>query len=191
MSISLVLQGVRDYLRAEYQWRPEECGVTPNAEPIPTAGQFFVGIEQSGVETGLESTDSLKETFTVEIGIWRRAGSRPPDRFGTLHLPSDLYLANAHTLHELQRKVVVSINGQGGLHKNYRFLTFLNSLFGLPNLDDGPDFTTPLQWLGGQMRPEGIQAGQNDNGPAFIGYRLRFRGLLREQLLRGSRSNPG
>lgn len=189
MSISLVLQGVRDYLRAEYQWRQNECAVTTNAEPIPTAGDFFIGVEQVGVETGQEATDSLKEAFTVEVGVWRRAGSRPPDRFGELRMPSDLYLANMHTLHELQRKVVVSSAGAGGLHKNYRFRTFVNSLFGLPNLDDGPEFTTPLYWLGGALRPEGVEVGEG--GPAFFGYRLRFRGMLREQILRGDRSNPG
>ncbi len=192
MSMGMALEGIRDYLRREYEWDHNQCGVQLETLPPATAAQFFIGLDDAGCIGGDPQTDSLKETLEIEIGIWRRAGDKPSDRKGQLKLPHDMYLGKVYTLTDLERLVMVpkASSAGGGLHKNYRLLQYINQKFELPNEESGPGFVTPLNFAGyGRLETRTIEGG---SGPiAFYGRKLRFRGLTREQLLRGSRSTTG
>lgn len=185
MSMSLALHGIVQWFRTKNGWKENECGAQYDATPqLFEAGQFYVAVDDGGVGTGNETTDSLKEILDITIGIWRRSEHLSQrDRKGVLKDPIDKYLIGAYTLADLDRSVIVP--KYNGLHNNYTFLTYLNSYFGLPNEDDGASFIRPLNYKGrGRMETFGV-----DDGGSVItwyGYRLRFRGLDREQKLRNT-----
>jgi hypothetical protein len=73
---------------------------------------------------------------------------------------------------------------KGGLHKNYGFLTFVNTLFGLPDDDLGAAFMDPLNFRGFSRFESIAIPGQSTDPDVFYGRRLRFRGLKRIQKVR-------
>lgn len=182
MSMPLALEHVEEWLRAKNGWDHRLCGVQYDALPALDAGDFFVGIDDGGTEVGNELTDSIKETLTLTIGIWRRpehVGHR--DQRGSLKLPEDRYLLQTYTLHDLERMIMLP--RLNGLHANYSFLTSLNTRYNLPHAEQGAAFNRPLFFKGrGRMDVHGVDSG--DSTQSWYGYRLRFRGLDREQKLR-------
>lgn len=186
----MVLHGVRDYLRQQYAWTAKECGVQRDAIPPGTAGNYYIAIDDTGVDGTAADNDHLRESFNLEIGVWRRSGGKPDDRLGHLKLPDDIYLANVLSLTDLERRVLVSKNNTGGLHQNWSLWTYINSLFGLPSDTDGPGFTGALSFRG-FSRLEGVALADTAGVPAFYGRRLRFSGLERTQIIRGSRATTG
>lgn len=181
----LVLEFVQHWFRSKYGWKPEHCGVQELALPSIGARSWYVAFDDGGVEAGPEETDSLKETVTITIGIWKQPEHLMADQRGTLKLPHDKYLLGAYTLGELEQKVKVERtvhNGLFGLHKNYLFMNALNEYHNLPDFNLGATFTKPFYYAGrGTMETMGYSDG-SPTPQAWYGYRLRFRGLLREQL---------
>lgn len=182
MSSALALEHMQEWLRDKNGWKQNQCGVQADAMPALDAEDFYVAIEDTGIETGNEATDSIKEIYSFQIGIWKRAEHLGiKDLRGQLKLPQDQYVVQAYTLHDLERAVMVS--GANGFHANYSFLESLNFRYNLPDSTLGAAFNRPLFYKGrGRMEPMGVDDGNSTK--AWYGYRLRFRGLDREQKLR-------
>lgn len=190
MSMALALEYTAEWYRDKYGWDHTQCGVQINAyPPIGSMSPFFIGIDDAGVETGADSTDSLKEVLTIVVGIWRRPEHIQKSIRGNLKLPQDKYLIGAWTLHDLERAVVIhktvggaTAEGKHGLHANYVFMDGLNQRYNLPG-QYGAEFKFPFMYRGrGSMESIAIEGSQDPT--AYYGYRLRFRGLAREQKLR-------
>lgn len=192
MSMALVLEHTQEYLREKYGWKPNQCGVSFRSEPqLQDAGDFYVAIEDNGVEAGNVETDSLKEICNITVGIWRRPEHLVRDMRGNLSLQFDKYLIGAWTLHQLERAIMVhkTIAGTAslfGLHANYTFLSELNARYNLPSEDNGAKFITPLFYRGRSPMETVALDSTGDSINAWFGYKLRFRGLSREQKLRGT-----
>lgn len=188
MSMAMALEYITEYCRDTFGWKVNECGVQYDAQPAMDAGQFYVAFDDAGVEGGSDNTDSLKETLNITIGIWRRPSYLMKDKRGQLKLPHDLYILGAYTLNDLERMLIVhnSANSEKkGLHNNYGFLSNLNTRYNLPNSEYGASFLTPLNYRGrGRMESIATESGAGTDVQAWLGYRLRLRGLMREQKLR-------
>jgi len=190
MSMSLALEHCQQWFREQNDWKNNECGVNYDALPmLQDAGQFYVAIDDGGVETGNETTDSILEVLTLTIGIWRRKEHLTQrDRLAQLKLPSDKYLLGSWTLSDLERTVLLP--RFNGLHTNYAFLEGLNTRYNLPSEDYGARFYRPLIYKGrGRMETFGVDDGGAEQ--IWYGYRLRFRGLHREQKLRSINDAQG
>lgn len=189
MGMAMALEYIQEYLRATYGWQPNECGVQEDALPSLHAGNFYVAIDDAGVETGDERTDSLKEILNITIGIWRRPEHLNKNVRGNLKLPLDKYLLGGWTIAELEQKVKVHRRETGsdkkGLHNNWVFRSMLNTRYNLPDPVYGADFKTCLTYRG-RGRMEKVAVEGTTDLQAWYGYRLRFRGLYREQKLDGS-----
>lgn len=186
MSMAFALEYGMEWLRSKYSWQPNQCGVQYDALPPAEAGPFYVSLDDAGVETGPDATASLREILNITIGIWRKPEHlAQKDRKGNLALPVDKYVMGAYTLHDLQRMVLVGNPSQGlfGFHQNWLFMNGLNTRYGLPSVGDGGTFSTPLFYRGrGRMEFIGIEGTTaSQDAQPFYGYRMRFRGLLREQ----------
>lgn len=186
--MALALEHTVLWLRERYGWKPNECATAYDAMPLPDSGQFFVGVDDGGVEVGNDSTGALTEVLTLTVGIWRR-----PEHLAArglrsrLKLPTDKYLLGAATVHDLERRVIVCRGPADpecrldGLHQNPRFVVELNQRYGLPDKDLGDKFTNQLFYRGrGRMENPSVDLDGN-NSQAWYGYRLRFRGLTRIQ----------
>ena len=183
MSMALALEYTCEWLRTKNTWVAQQCGITYNAEPALDAGKFFVGIDDSGVETGDERTDALTEIMNLTIVFWRRPEHFLKVRRGLIKTNNDPYIVGAYTLHDIERLIIVP--RLNGLHLNYTFLADLNTYFALPHDDLGASFITPLVYRGRSRMESIILPSTNGDGQAWLGYRLRFRGLQRTQKLRG------
>jgi hypothetical protein len=181
--MALALEHTQEWLREKNGWKFNECGVNYDALPmLQDAGQFYIAIDDAGVEVGNELTDSVKEVLTLTIGIWRRSEHLSQrDRRFELKMPIDKYLLGSWTLYDLER--VVMLPYLNGLHANYSYLSSLNTRYNLPDADYGATFIRPLFYKGrGRMETYGVDDGGSIQ--TWYGYRLRFRGLDREQKLR-------
>lgn len=182
MSMALVLRFTRDWLREKNGWDHTQCGVQAMAEPpYEAASPFYIGLEDGGVEPGNELTDSLKETLSITIGIWRKPEHLGHDLAAGLTLPQDQYLLGSLSLYEIERAIIVhkSFTGsvKNGLHGNYQFVQDLNAAYNLPDESLGAGFIGCWKFRGrGGVEPLGREDGQ-----AWIGFKLRFRGVWREQ----------
>lgn len=190
MSMALVLEHTAEFLRKYNGWTYEQCGVQYDAVPmLQNAGQFYIAVDDAGVETGNDSTDSLKEVMSITVGVWRRSEHLSQrDRRGNLKLPFDKYLAGAYTLHDLERTIIVP--RLNGLHANYTYVNELNTRYNLPDPDAGPVFHLCFMYKGrGRIETYGVDDANTIQ--TWYGYRLRFRGLTREQRLRHSTQAQG
>lgn len=180
--MSLALDFCQVWLRDKMGLKSNECGVQFDCQPPNDAGQFYIGIDDGGVEAGPENTNSLRETLNINIGIWRKPEHlSQKDRKGILQLPRDKYLLGAYTIADLERKVIVK--RLNGLHHNAEFLLALNEYYGLPDVNLGSAFNTVL-WYKGRSKMQFLSVDVDANtAQPWYGYLLRFRGLVREQRL--------
>ena len=195
MTMAYVLEYAQEYFRAKYSWKSNQCGVQFDALPPAEAGPFFVAIDDGGVEAGDDRTASLKEIINITIGIWRKPEHlAQKDRKGNLALPLDKYLIGAYTLHDLERLVIAYNPNEKsfGLHDNWVFMNELNTRYNLPGINGG-QFATPLRYRGrGRMEFIGIESSTvGQDAQPYFGFRLRFRGLLREQVTNNSSYSLG
>ena len=189
MAMALALEYMTEWLRSKNNWKPSECGVQPEAQPALDAGSFYIALDDGGVEvTGNDETDSLKETLNITIGIWRRPEHLNKSIRGNLSLNTDKYLIGSWTLHDFERKIVIHRRETGtvklGFHRNYLFLSALNTRYNLPDPLYGADFKTPLLYKG-RSKLESLALDGGTDIQAWYGMRLRFRGLDRTQKLSG------
>lgn len=185
MTMAYVLEYGQKWLRDKCGFKTNECGVQFDTLPPNDAASFYVGLDDGGVEGGTDATASLKEIVNITVGIWRKPEHLDQkDQRANLALPLDKYLLGAYTLHDLERKIIAYNPDQKlfGFHHNWVFMNGLNSYYKLPDATKGGTFCTPLFYRGrGKMEFIGTEIlGTGDTQP-WYGYRLRFRGLLREQ----------
>jgi len=174
MSMGMVLEGVRDYLRTQHSWDKTNCGIQFGAVPIVTTSAFYVSLDDDGVTTTDPRNYHLTEEYAIEIGIWRRTGRLPEDYRGQLQLPDDIYIATAKTITDLERMVV------GKLHKIEAARTSINTQFELPDATLGAAFNGHLTYVGRSKNETFAITGQRGT-KTFAGRRLRLRGLRRIQ----------
>lgn len=188
--MALVLEYTAEHFRKYNGFKHNECGVQYDAVPmLQDAGKFYVAVDDAGVETGNDTTDSIKEVLSITVGIWRRSEHLSQrDRIGRLKLPFDQYLAGAYTLHDLERAVILP--RLNGLHANYSFVNELNTRYNLPDPDNGGVFHMTFMYKGrGRIETYGVEDGNAIT--TWFGYRLKFRGITREQKLRSSSQAQG
>jgi hypothetical protein len=171
MSMGMVLEGVRDWLRTKNEWDHMTCGVMAGSIPPNRAGQKYVALDDDGVDTGPDNTHGLTEIFGLEVGIWRRPGHLPKDQQWNMVIPEDVYLPEVDNLNKLERNVIFL------LHQRWDLAAWLNQKYGLPSSATGDAFTGQLVYRGRSK----IEAASGDGTNRFIGRRLRFRGLRRVQ----------
>lgn len=189
MSMAFSLQYGAEWLRTKYGWTAQQCGVQFDCLPPNDAAQFYVALDDGGVEAGPDNVEALTEILNWNIGIWRKPEHlQLKDKRGNLQLPHDKYLVGAYTLHDLERKVLVSnpTNKLFGFHKNWDFMKGLNERFGLPHQVDGDAYYTAMVYKGrGKMEMMGVDRGLLPDGSVdaqcWFGYKMRFRGLPRTQ----------
>jgi hypothetical protein len=193
MSMAFGLEYAMEYLREKNGWEPNQCGVQYDLQPPAEAGDFYVALDDGGIEAGTDATPSLKEILNINVGIWRKPEHLAQrDQTGNLSLPLDNYVLGAYTLHDLERRVVVYNSDQKkyGFHHNWELMNGLNSRYKLPDTDNGGTFCTPLFYRGrGKMEFIGTEVSgpsETSDTQPWYGYRLRFRGLLREQRVANS-----
>lgn len=190
MSMAMALEFTQEWLRSKHGFRANECGVQYDAVPmLQDAGNFYVAIDDSGVETGNEQTDSIKEVLSITVGVWRRSEHLSQrDRIGQLKLPIDKYLIGAYTLSDLERMIIIP--RLNGLHGNYEFTSELNTRYNLPDPELGAGFHLAWYYKGrGRIETYGVDDGQSI--VTWYGYKLRFRGITREQRLHKSNYATG
>ena len=180
MTMAIVLEFTQTWLRDIYGWNANECSVQYQALPALDAPSFSVTIDDAGIETGPDTTDSLKEITILDVGIWKRPEHLSiKDRRGKLKLPKDRYVITATMLNDLERNVIKA------LHANYDYLVAINQEYELPNSELGSDFYRPLFYRG-RSRMEVLGLEDETSTQSWFGYRLRFKGLEREHKLRSS-----
>lgn len=171
MSMGMVLESVRDWLRERNSWPQTECGVQLRAVPPNIAGQKYIAIDDDGVDAGPDKNRELSESFGFEVAIWRRPSHLAPDMTGMVMLTEDRYKPEISTLNDLERRVIKH------LHQNWDYLAFLNDKFGLADAGRGDNFILPPVYRGRSK----IDFAMIDQDTAFIGRRMKFRGLKRVQ----------
>ena len=109
MSMGIVLSQIRNRLRDALSLSADQCDVQPGGRPPEAAGEWYLAVDELGVDSTARS--HLAEEFAVEVAIWRRLGQFPTDRRGELLLHESAYLAAMHTLDNLERQVILSLHG--------------------------------------------------------------------------------
>lgn len=176
MSMSAILTATELWLRQENDWEINQCGIQPNSEPPPSAGQWYVSIDDGGIDQTARPEDHyLRELFRVEVGVWRRPDQLPKDRKRDLLKTTSIYAAEAQTLESLERAVIRK------LHKSQGWRQLCNTNAGFPSAANGDQVIMPLVYLG-RSKCETISFG-SQNEHVFFGRRLRFRGADRTQSL--------
>ena len=173
MSMAMLLEGTRDYLREQMPLTAHECDVQFQSIPPAVAGQFYVTLDDAGVASGPDGSYYLKEIYSIEISIWRRPGPMQRDNWGQFEFRENKYLGSVQTLDKIARKIIEL------LHHKPAAMTDLNDRFGLPNEHLGENFSTSLRYRG----RSGVLTSVLPENPeiAFIGRTLTFSGSMRLQ----------
>lgn len=176
MSIEYLLVAARDRLRLTVSLpgtaRPEAyIGLQPEGRPPATMGDFYVALDEAGVQ----STEkvSLRELFAVQVYITKRTGRHAADKFDSL------YLELTKGLRDLERQVLTA------LHNNQTVRAMANALAGVPQESQGDAYLQPLFYTGrSRSQFHGAEwIGTTGDNHAFIVRILNFSGGLRVQAL--------
>jgi hypothetical protein len=175
MTMGMVLEATRDYLRQRCELEKNQCGIQYLGNPPPSAVNIYVTINDDGMDTGDDTSYYLREITRIEVGVWRQPNGIARDRAGEWMLPENIYGTYLTTIEQLERKVIQA------LAWSYSFLNFLNEHAGLPMTGKGGAFKQPLRYVG-RAPIEAITVDNGtQNGAGWIGRRLRFRGAERIQ----------
>lgn len=169
MSVSYLLEAVRDHLRSELQLADDQCDVTPGGRPTPASGQLFVGVDDAGSENS--TTQYLSETVSVDVFVSIRAGDVPTDRKGRV-----IYLANSRSINSLCDRVRLALSGK------YEVTNAANVLLQAAAAT-AVGFQRPLHYMGsGPARSESGNWSYSTQGEdSYLVKQLRFGGALRVQ----------
>ena len=175
MSMGVILSQVRGHLRDALSLSADQCDVQPGGSPTEAAGEWYLAIDERGVESDARS--HLSEEFEIEISIWRRLGQFPADRLGETQLHESEYLSAMHTLDTLERQVILK------LHGNFESVTSAANTELGAGLPGGGDVFQLALYYEGRGRTETLPRSGSRQQPTWIGRRLRFRGMTRVQAL--------
>lgn len=173
MSMAAVLATVRDRLRTEIPLAVEQCGIQPGGTPPSTAGEMYVAVDELGVVS--DGKCVLRETYSVEVCLWRRIGQFPGDRLGDVHLKEDPYVATARTLDVVERDVLRLI------HANYLHIVAAANEAAAAGTPAGGDVFQLALYYEGRSRTESFRPAKGAWRDAWLGRRLKFSGLTRVQ----------
>ena len=173
MSMGAILQQVRDHLRSAMSLGVDQCDVRPGGMPTAAAGEFYVAVDELGVQSTAQS--HLREQYEIEVSIWRRTGQYPDDRLSDVVLRDDVYLAGIQTLDDLERSVIKN------LHANYTDITAAaNTAIDAGAPGKGDIFQLALYYTG-RSRSEVLDHNPKENPAPWLGRRLKFTGMIRVQ----------
>ena len=176
MSKAMVYEGVQDYLRDQQDWTINQCAVQHGGEPPALARGIYVAVNGVSVQTRSMEQFFLAEQFTVSINVWWESAITPADFSGLGKIKSNPHQPGATTLEDLERSVIRE------LHHSQDFRNSLNGKFSLPG-SDGDIFLMPLIY-DGSGEDERLNVNSNNQKSAqWLGRRLRFTGLDRNQVI--------
>lgn len=177
MSMAWALEGVGLWLCDQAEWPKKQVAVQFQAMPPAISVDWHISIDDGGVTTAPEGNYYLTETYEIVLGIWKRVtGQFHSDLSGNILLSSDIYRPNAVMLDELERKCIKH------LHQNWTMIGELNARYGLPVEGKGDSFRGTLAYQGRTPnQPIGTAVG--GDAIAWIGRKLKFRGLMRTQAI--------
>lgn len=173
MSMALVLEGAKDFLRGEYGWEINRVTIEFESRPAPTAQQWHVALDDGGVSAGDGRTYMLQEEVSIVVGVWRQFGATPNDRLGNLVKRTNPYLAQMPSVDKLERQVIAAYHG------SFDLVGDLNTRWSLPDDELGSAFESTLVY-DGRGGLEKFSHGEVSD-LTWLGRRLRFRGLRRQQ----------
>ena len=136
MSIEALCQAVKDHLQSSLGLKDLQCDLTADGQPVPMAGQEFLGISDGGWD-GQSMDQDLDELCRVQITLTRRIGEFPIDQLG-----SQLIHKHGKDLTKRARKVITL------LHKNYTVMNSANTIIDQESGGSWNGFVTPLWFLG-------------------------------------------
>ena len=84
MSMAALLEAAQDHLRTELALADHFCGVQPDGDPPPAAGEFYVAIDEGGISAPGGTENWLLEQLTIVVSIMRRTGQYMKDRQGNV-----------------------------------------------------------------------------------------------------------
>ncbi|MEM8681664.1 MAG: hypothetical protein AAGF97_20135 [Planctomycetota bacterium] len=169
------METLRDRWSSE-QWNQNSVNIHMGATPPPTAGQFYVSIDEQGEdETSVDASQELRERVSIQVAVWRRVADVPQDMTSQVMLPTNIYRATSSSLSAIQRRVIIA------LHKQYSVMEAYNDKIRAQQ-GSGENWgiaSLPLRYVG---RTPNEQYNAANEGGAFVfwlGRRLSFRGLER------------
>jgi len=179
--MSVVLEVMRDYLRFRYAadgWDRRTVGIQFEGLPPPTASQFYVSIDDGGVEQTAQPNQAwLRERYTVVVGVWRQQTATAGDHRGEMGLFDDRYRSTVQTIEQLERKVMTAI------HLNNTLRSTCDDFVAADTAKYGETgYNQPLTYQGRTpnevVSPPALTQGEPR---AYLGRRLTFRGCDRIQ----------
>jgi len=138
VSLSALLQAVRDQLRKEVPLKVSECDIQPDGQPPPGIGRQYVAVHPTGWENDIpQMSRGLSELYAISVTLTMRAPESPRDR-----IMSELYLKALKGMESIIRRIIIKI------HDNYTVLISANKLI------DGDDkIVEPLRWASTDAQP--------------------------------------
>lgn len=131
MSMGALLHATVDRIRT-LGYSPEQCGVQPDGEPDPVAGEVYVSVYPLGIRNTDEGAHRLEEEYEVGVAVTLRAGSMPVDAFGpagVTRATSGLY-ARAEAI-------------RARLHMDYGVLDLVGGVCGTASWTGGRPYSLP------------------------------------------------
>lgn len=176
MSMGICLRVIRDTLRTTHGWHPRDCRPMPRGEPPENhPSEWFVGIDEAGVDSGPDDFYGLQETYRVDIWVWRKLGQYPKDELGTVLLDEDPHLANILLPEDLERKVIKT------MHFSYAIMNAINVVID-PSAENGSGLNQPFRYQG-RGRTTTTLVNDGGGGQSWAGRALRFGGAKRTQTI--------
>ena len=173
MSMGAILEQVRDHLKTMLSLAPDQIGIRLGGLPPECAKEFYLAIDELEVKSS--ARNHLKETYEIEVSVWRRMARFSQDRHGEMYLRDDPYLAGILTLDDLERAVIRN------LHANYtNIMAATNTAIGAGSADNGDVFQLTL-YYSGRKKTESLPAGNRSGSPKWLGRRMKFSGMTRAQ----------
>lgn len=178
MSIYALLPAVRNRLRSECGFRPEECRVMPGANPPPVAGDRFISV--FGLEWAPGDPDlnrGIDEFYGVGVALSIRCGWTQYD-----DIAEELFIKTGLGADAILRKINAVI------HQSYEVINGANAIIPGGLVAGAPTaiaIVEPLRWSGGDATPmlvgddwfqggELVQKNKTDSGIAGLVLQTNF-----------------
>ncbi len=178
MSMAALLEAVQIHLRTELGLPDQYVGIQLDGEPYPVAGEFYVAVDEGGINAPGGTENWLLEQFNIVVTVMRRTSQLMKDRQYRL-LTREMSTGRfQNALEELERRTIRALHGR------HDFRIAYNALLGTPDEFLGEDACLPL-WYRGRSKTY-PWANKNEEPAqqfAWIRRDLRFGGLDRKQRL--------